>query len=279
MKQQYFITLVFSFLFLSCTSFRFKELEIEQAQTLKGSVKEIKIRKEYFNFRLDLKERDTVSLTEEYTFIYDKNNKPIKQIEKYPKGKVENIFSYNRDSSLKSEIAHYPQYVLKQTYKYDNKKNDIEYAQFENDSLVFKKSKKHDSKNNPVEISYYYPRSNKSNSKVMFLYDYKSKSAICKMYDNKGKEVDYYLKYNYDKKGNVIRSQTIFYNSNNPSPNYSVSEYDNSNNLIKLTVIESGRTRITNFINKYDKIGNIVTTEKTSEGKLFMTTNYQITYY
>jgi len=279
MKQQHFFILTFSFLFLSCSSIRFKEQEIDQTQALKGSVKEMKIKKEYFNFRLDLKEKDTVSMMEEFTFVYAKNNKPIKQIEQNPKGEVENIFSYNKDGTLKNEIVKYPQYVSRQEYNYDKKKNNFEYSQFENDSLIIRKTKKFDSNNNPIEISYDNPKNTKSNSRVTFSYDYKAKSAIYKMFDYNNKEQDRYLKYNYDRRGNIIKIETINYNSNNPYPYYSIREYDNSDNLIKLIVIEYGRSRTINFINEYDRIGNIVTREKSSDGKLSMKVSYQITYY
>ena len=279
MKQQKILMLIYSFLFLSCSSIRFKEQEIDQTQALKGSIKEMKIKKEYFNFRLDLKEKDTVSMMEEFTFVYAKNNKPKKQIEQNPKGEVENIFSYNKDGTLKNEIVKYPQYVSRQEYKYDKKKNNFEYLQFENDSLIIRKTKKFDSNNNPIEITFFNSKNTKSNSRVTFSYDYKARFAIYKMYDYNNKEKDRYLKYNYDRRGNIIKIETINYNSKNPYPYYSIREYDDYDNLIKLIIVEYGGSRTINFINKYDRIGNIVTREKFSDGKLYMKVSYQIIYY
>jgi len=279
MKKQHFFILLFSFLFLSCASIRFKELEIDQTQALKGSVKEIKIKKEHSNFRLDLGEKDTVTMTEEYTFLYAKNNQLIKQFEDDETGEVAYIFSYNEDGTLKNQILKYPGNVSRQEYKYDEKKNNFEYLHFENDTLVFRKTKKFDSNNNPVEINYINPQSTKLDCRVTYSYDYQTKSAICKTFDYNNIEKDHYLKYNYDKRGNIIKSETIQYKPNNPNPYYSVKEYDNSDNIIKHTIMAYGSSRTINYIYEYDRVGNIVKSEKYYDGKLILKINNQITYY
>lgn len=279
MKQQHFFILIFSFLFLSCASIRFKELEIDQTQALKGSVKEIKMKKEYSNFRLDLREKDTVTMTEDYTFLYAKNNKLIKQFEDAAIGEVAYIYSYNEDGTLKNKVFKYPGNISREEYKYDKKKNNYDYSQFENDSLVFRKTKKFDTNNNPVEITFYNLKNTKSDSRVTYSYDYKTKSSICKIFDFENKEYDYYKKYNYDKRGNIIKSETIHYKSNNPKPYYSVMEYDKSDNIIKINLIQYGRSRTINYFYEYDSIGNVVRSEKSSNGKLSIKASYQITYY
>ena len=106
-----------------------------------------------------------------------------------------------------------------------------------------------------------------------------TKSAICKTFDYNNVEKDHQLKYNYDKRGNIIKSETIQYKPNNPNPYYSVKEYDNSDNIIKHTIMAYGSSRTINYIYEYDRVGNVVRSEKSSDGKLFVKVSYQITYY
>lgn len=276
MKHELFLIVIFSFLFLACSSIKFKELEIDQTQVLKGSVKELIVIKEHYDIRYE----DSVRRKERIDLFYDKNNRQIKQIDYYDKKNVETIFNYNKNGTVNNKITKYEKFISRKEYIYDQNKNNIEYCNFENDSLVLKKTKKFDSNNNVVEANYYHPKNVKLNSKQIFIWDYKSRTSVNKLFDYLGKEKDNYSIYNYDKKGNIIKTQIIKKKLNSSDSNFSFSEYDNFDNLTKLTIYDgNGQKRIMNFINTYDKVGNILLREEYSDGKLFLKVSYEITYY
>lgn len=269
MKIIYFLpTLIF---FISCSSIKIKELEIDHTQDLIGNVKSLNIITSYYRFNL----RDTTqTMTEKSTIYFNNKNQILKE-----RSSFFNETTYNyRNDNLESTVSTNKAGISKLEYIYDKNSNVIIYNEFQNDTLFFIKTSIYDSNNNPIERTYFHPYSKNINSSEKYVYDYKNKTVIIHSFDENNKLRNQYLKFFYDKRGFIIRTETINNNSNKQITS-SINEYDKLGNLIKRINYNENNDEVIIYKNQYDKRGNIVLREKILKNKLIEKTIYEITYW
>ncbi len=259
----------------SCSTVKFKEIEMDVIQELKGNIKEIRWKTLYFNTKF----KDSVRRQEDILVVYDKKYNTLKQIVFHPKGNIEEIYNYNSRGLLENIIAKYTKSISKAEYKYDKKNNIVQYNHYENDTLISSKLTKYDNKNNPIERKLINFKSPKNNWSEKILNDYKSRTSISQGFDEKNIESNSFIKTTYDKKGFIIQSESL--NKNNKSKSKSISEYDSYGNLtIFKSYNENGEVKsIRTAKNLYDKKGNIILRETFIDNKLFRRTTLEIVYY
>lgn len=276
MKLIYLISILFLF---SCQPIKIKHTNVDSTENLVGKIDRIDINK--FNY---LSNNKDTTVTKSIMF-FDSKNRIIKQIDqyytstdKYYTFTSEGIFIYN-DELLESTIAKIGNKIVHRTeYKYDNKKNLIEYRQLKNDTLSFLKTTVYDKKNNPVEQTYFHPNYKRNNSLEKFENDYKNRVVTIQGFDENNKIKNSYVKTYFDKKGNIIKTESIRADSNLNSS--SKIEFDKSGNLLRRTTFDrDGKAQQTReYKNTYDKKGNLIIQEIYSKDKLIEKTTFQITY-
>lgn len=273
MKKIYFISILFAF--LSCNSIKVKEMELDSTQDLVGKIKQI----EMTTFHYPINDKDTIVRKINSIIFFDKKNRITKQIDYYPKFIDETDFNY-KNNLLENTISKIGKRINKTEYKYDDKKNVIEYSQLENDTLHFKKSSIYDSKNNPIEQIYFHPNYKRNNSVEKFTYDYKNRTVNIQSFDEDNKPKNHYLKTYFNKKGFIIKTEFIYTNSNKGYSNTSIIEYDKLGNLTRRVSLDNdGKPKeSTDYKNTYDEKGNIIVREKYWKQKLIEKTAYKITY-
>lgn len=159
-------------LLFSCNSIKIKEMEMDSTQEWIGKIKQINIS----IFHYSINKKDSIDYIENSVVFFDIRNRTIKQIDYYSDASEETDFYY-KNNLLESTISKIEERIRKIRYKYDVKKNVIEYSVLENDSLNFLKTLIYDKKNNPIEISYFHPNDGMNKSKEKFEYDYRNRSV------------------------------------------------------------------------------------------------------
>ncbi len=273
MKKIFFISVVL--MFLSCNSVKIKRIEMDYTQDLIGKIKQI----EMSSFRYPTDKKDTVVHEEKSTAFFDKKNKIIKQIDYYPKFIDETYFNYKNDL-LESTVSKIDKRSSKIEFKYDDKKNIIQYSQLENDTLFFRKTSVYDKQNNRLEETFSHPRYKDNNNVDKFTNDYKNRTVTIQSFDKNNKPRNHYLINHFDKKGYIIKSEFIYTDSKKREPSISISEFDKRGNLTRRFGLDKdGKPKeVTEYKNTYDEKGNISTREKYSKEKLIEKTVYKITY-
>jgi hypothetical protein len=273
MKSFYILLLLVGF--TSCSSIKFKELELDVTQELKGSVKAVKSETLYYNSNY----KDSIARKMVIVISYDKKRNVLNQTDFYPKNKVETIYNYNDKGLLESTISGYVKQIRKASYKYDKNNNLTEYSQFQNDTLIFTKSIEYDDKNNSIKRTYSHFKYPNRNSVEKIINDYKQNSRTITSFDDKDKKSNSFSKMSFNKKGYLIKFETI--DKNLKVQSYSTFEYDGRGNLTKSTYFdENGSIKSTITANGvFDKEGNIILRERYRDDKIFEKTTYEITYY
>ncbi|CAM4279033.1 hypothetical protein [Flavobacterium terrigena] len=272
------IYLILILLLYSCKPIVFKELQMDHTQDLIGKIKEIKTK----NFYYTDNNKDTIINRWSSIMYFDKKNNIIKQIDKYSKFTAETS-NYYKDNLLEKTILKNGNSSTKIEYKYDKKKNLIEYNQIENDTLYFSKTIIYDSKCNPIEKKFFFPNHNpdyqRSNSIEKLTNNYKDRTVTIKGFDENQNLIDYSSKRYYNKNGFIIKIESI--RKDSKSKISTKSEFDKSGNLLNLTKFDTNGNvkEIVHYKNIYDKIGNIITREKYIKEKLIEKTTYDITYW
>lgn len=273
MKKIFFIPLIF--ILLSCNSIKIKEIGSDSTQELVGKIKKI----EMTELNYSVNDKDTIFLEVNSILFFDNKNRITKQIDYYPKFIDETDFNYKKDL-LEYTISKIENRINKIVYKYDTKKNIIEYSQFENDTLYFKKSIINDSKNNPIQKKYFYPNNKHLNSIENYTYDYKNRIVKIQSYDENNKSKKSNLKLSFNNKGYIIKTESINTDSNNGNSSSNIKEYDKLGNLIKkFSLDNNGKPKEAAYYkNTYDEKGNIIIREMYWNQKLLEKKIYKITY-
>lgn len=248
---------------------------MDSTQELLGKIKKI----EMITFHYPINDKDTIVRKVNSIIFFDNKNRITKQIDYYPNFIDETDFNY-KNNLLENTISKIGKRIRKIEYKYDEKKNIIEYSQLENDTLYFKKSSIYDSKNNPIEQIYFHPNYKRNNSLEKFTYDYKKRVVYVQSFDENNKPKKRYLKKYFNKKGYIIKTEFIYTDSNEGYTNTSIIEYDKLGNLIRRVSLDNnGKPKeTTDYKNTYDEKGNIIIREKYWKQKLIEKTSYKITY-
>jgi hypothetical protein len=251
-------------------------MELDTTQEIVGTVKQMEATiKKY-----DYKKNDTIVSKTNVTIFFDSKNNMIRQIYKHPKYTNETICQYNRDNLLESIIIKSKDRITKVEHKYDKKRNLIEYRQFENDTLNFIRTTIYNDANNPVQKTSNNLRNPKYSGVEEYTYNKKERSVSIRSFKKDDKTKKGYFKEYFDKKGYMIKTQSVSSDSDNNSRGESIMEYDKNGNLSKRVKLdENGNPRdITTYKNSYDEIGNIISREKRINNQLVETTNFEITY-
>lgn len=272
MKLTYLIPLLLIF---SCKPIKIKEIKMDLTQDLIGEIEQINVT----TFHYPLNSNDTIISTENSIITFNSKNKITKQIDSYSKFTEETTFIYNHDL-LVSTISKNGNRVRKIEYKYDNKKNIIEYKELENDTIYFIKTSIYDEKNNPINQTYLFPNYKSNNSLEKFETDYKNRTVKIQSFDENDKIKNHYLKTYFNKNGYIIKTETIYNDSNNRNSRSSIINYDKLGNLLsRISFDNSGNIKVsTEYKNTFDEKGNIIIREKYSDEKLVQKKTYQITY-
>ena len=272
------IYLILILLLCSCKPIVFKELQMDYTQNLIGKIKEIKTK----NFYYTDNNKDTIINRWSSIMYFDKKNNIVKQIDKYSKFTAETS-NYYKDNLLEKTILKNGNSSTKIEYKYDKKKNLIEYNQIENDTLYFSNTIIYDSKCNPIEKKFFFPNHNpnykRSNAFEKLTNNYKDRTVTFNGFDENQNPIDYSSKRYHNKNGFIIKTEAI--RKDSKSRISTKSEFDKSGNLLNLTKFDSNGNikEIVSYKNVYDKIGNIITREKYIKEKLIEKTTYDITYW
>lgn len=274
MKKIYFLPIILLVLF-SCNSIKIKELDIDATQELIGKVKQMEV----ITFRYPTDEKDSIIEKDSSIFYFDLKNRIVKQIDSYLKFRYETDFNYN-NNLLESEVSKIRKRKLKTEYKYDNKNNNIEYNRFENDTLNFRKTSVFDNQNNPLERTYFHPNYKSNNSLSKYTYDYKNRTINIQSFDEKNLPSNVYLKYHFNKKGYVIKTEFIYTDANKGHSKTNIMEYDKLGNVTRIDGLdEDGKLQvIIEYKNICDEKGNIIIREKFWRQKVIEKRLFKITY-
>jgi hypothetical protein len=274
MQKIYFLPIILLVL-SSCNSIKIKELDIDATQELIGKVKQMEV----ITFRYPTDEKDTIIEKDSSVFYFDLKNKIVKEIDCYLKFKYETDFNY-KNNLLESQVSKIRKRNRKVEYKYDKKSNVIEYNQLENDTLKFRKTSVYDKQNNPLERTYFHPSYKSNNSISKYSYDYKSRTINIQSFDENNLPSNHYLKYFFNKKGYIIKTETIYTDSNKGYTRNSILEYDKLGNVNRIAGLdEDGKMQvIIEYKNICDKKGNIIIREKYWKKKLIEKRTFKITY-
>lgn len=248
---------------------------MHSTQNLIGNINKMDVTTLYYPINIE----DTIDRTEKSILFFDSKNKIIKQIDQYSKFTDETIYNYNKDL-LENIILKSGTNVTKIEYKYDNKKNIIDYRQLVNDSIHFIKTSTYDKKNNPIKNTYLHPYYKSNNGIENFEYDYKNRTVKIQVFDENNKIENHYLKIYFDNNGYQIKTEFIYTDLNKDYSTNSKIEYDKFGNLIRRTTFDKdGKIKnSTEYKNTYDKKGNLIMIDEYSDEKLIERTTYQITY-
>jgi hypothetical protein len=273
MKLLYLIPI---FLLFSCTSIKIRETGMDSIQDLIGEIKQINVT----TYRYPINSKDTIVDIGKSIVFFDSRNKIIKQIDQYPKYSQVSTFNYT-NGLLESTVSKNEKNTSKVEFKYDKRKNVIEFRQFINDKLVFLKTTLYDKRNNPIEKNYYHPNLKSSNQIAKFENDYKNRTVKILSFDDNNKSKETYLKEYFDKKGFIIKTELVFLDSRKSYSGSTKNEYDKLGNLVKKTSsdMDGKNVESTTYKNTYDDKGNIIIREKYYDEKLFEKTICQITYW
>ncbi|NOQ92816.1 MAG: hypothetical protein GQ552_08910 [Flavobacteriaceae bacterium] len=231
-------------------------------------------------FHYPISKKDTIGWKEHTVIFLDKKNIPLKQTDYYPNSTSETTFNY-RNGLLQNKISKIKNSIRKTEYKYDKRKNLIEYNQFENDTLYFSKTSNYDSKDNLIRQKFFNPNYKRNISVEKFTHDYKNRNVSIQGFDKNNLPENVYLKIYYDKKGRSIKTETIYRYLNKEYSTYSTYEYDKLGNLTKhISFDKNGNPKeVSYYKNIYDEKGNIIIREKYWQNKIFIKTNIEITYW
>ena len=258
----------------SCSSIKFRDFEMDVTQEFKGSIKEIHWTIFYYN----TKYTDSVSSISEFLVTYDEHYNTLKQIDYYQKkAPLEEIYDYNSKGLLANIIVHYPKYVSKTEYKYDQKNNLIENNHYKNDTLQTSKVTTYDKKNNWIEQKFINLYSPKNCWTEKYTNDYKNKTVIGQGFDANNKPSKTYTITTYDTSGRILKCETV---AKDKRTLYYTNKYDNRGNLTKAMFYDNKETvqSIRTIKNTYDQYGNFIIREHFNKNKLTQKTVLDIVY-
>jgi len=264
--------LVSFLLLIACKPIKFRQLESDQTQEMKGKVREIAITE--YNYKAYKK--DTVPTTSKIFIFYNKNKKITRITQVYPDYSSEK-FLYYENNLLVTEEWKLKGRTIRRKNKYDNRNNNIETYSYKNDTLESITTLSYDRRNNLVSETTISKKNKRKNEIDKFIIDYE-KRIITHSPTN---DENIFTKIHYNKKGYIIKTETIYPEANSILSSISSSEYDSSGNIIRKTISDKDNVvkSIWEYKNKYDKKGNIIVREKFLNGKLFIKSDYKITYW
>jgi hypothetical protein len=273
MKLIYLVLLLFS---VSCKSIKIRGIESDSTQELIGKIRSLNVN----TFHYPISKKDTIGWEEHTVILFDKKNKPLKQTDYYPNSTSETTFNY-RNGLLQIKISKIVNSIRKTEYKYDKRKNLIEFNRFENDTLYFSKTSNYDSKDNLIRQTFFHPNYKRNNSVEKFTHDYKNRNISVKSFDENNLPKNGYLKIYYDKKGRIIKTETIYRRLKKEYSTYYTNEYDKLGNLTKrMRFDKNGSPKdVSYYKNIYDEKGNIIIREEYWKDKIIIKTNTEITYW
>lgn len=268
MKSLSFLLLL---ILCSCSSIKIKEIKDDYTQPLIGKVKSINAT--IYEYRIA--KNDTTFWTKTDLMEFDTNNNLIKETKINEDEKIE--FNYQYTNGLLTEMTSpYDKNNYKTIFIYDNNKNCVEEKAFNENKTFHAVNRIFDEFNNPIEEKRSF--FGKMSHSTKTTYDYKQKIILNE------KSMDTLLtgtmktKMNFDKKGYIIRKETLKENSPNNFEEYKI---DKAGNLIqKITHYSDGTIKeIFSYQNTYDKKGNIIVRKKFYNGKLVGKTTFDIVYW
>lgn len=260
-------------LLFSCKSTKFKDIEADYTQGLKGNIAQMVIKNiTYHNKTADLN-ANTVTSTQ----FFKAKNIIVKQVDEFPNFTDETVFSYDGKGRLETQVSTVGERIRTVKYRYDGSDNLLEYKEDENGKIIFVKTFVYDRRNNPIKVMYKHPHRTSASDVDIYKYDYKDRTAAIQSFSENSEPGPDYLKVWYDKNGNIIKTQTI---GNEKRDGYSTCEYDNRGNLFqrKSFKIDGEQEGSTTYKNSYDQKGNIIIREKYSGDKLVEKFLFQIEY-
>lgn len=262
-------------IFFSCNSIKIEEYDTDATQELIGKVKQMEV----ITFRYPTDEKDTIIEKDSSVFYFDLKNRIVKQVDCYLKFRHETDFNY-KNNLLQSQVSKIRKRKLKTEYKYDKKSNIIEYSNLENDTLKFKKTSVYDKQNNPLEVTYFHPNSERNINVDKYTYDYKKRIINIQGLDKNKIANNHYIKYHFNKKGYIIKTETIYTDANKGYSRNSILEYDKLGNVTRISGLDEGGKLqgIIEYKNTCDKKGNIIIREKLWKQKVIEKRTFKITY-
>ena len=270
MKIVYLSILV---LFASCKTLKIRDLDYDTIPMAKSKIKQIQEIITYYN----IKHKDSIMHIDNIIQYYDSNNNIIKEVSFIPNTSGDVIFFYKNGLLIKKE---YPdeKYQSSIEWKYDNKKNVIEYKNFYNNVVTHRNVSVYGKNNNLLEKIYYH--SNKKNSISKFEYDYKKRIVKIVTYDDKNFNNSDYVNHHFDKSGYIIKTEYIRTDEKKSNSFSSIIEYDDKKNIVKRSSYDNKNQLKGTTVYKYnyDKRGNMIEKNKYVNEKLSEKTIRIITY-
>lgn len=269
MKIFYFGIILICF---SCSTMKFRENELDTTQELRGKIKSI----HFTNLSYSLEGDHELEWTDSLEVYYGAKNRLDMELLFLKKDTVCTKFIYNRMGLLDNSITTYLDRTgrsIKAEYLYDEHGNLIEYNTFENGNKTFKKTFLYDSFNNKVEENYFISKT----GMYKFVNDYKT-NTVTAIRDSDTIFNKNYSKSYYDKKGYVIRIETI---QDKKVKNAFTFKYDKKGNLLKSTIYNDSNIQEPNgeYKNVFDSKGNIVKRDEYLNGRLINSSLRRIEYY
>lgn len=271
-----FILIVFSL--ISCKSIEIENIDIETStvKNLQGKVKELEIIScQYYTNNINSEKIDSLNIHS--IIFFNKKKRILKQIDSYPNFKSEVNYNY-KNKLLVSTVTKIANRIDRTEYKYDEKKNLINYKSFQNDTLCININYKYDLKNNPILVQkiFYIDGKEKRKDNFKNIYNYKDQTVKQCNLNQKNSDNGFYITY-YDDKGKEIKSESI--DSLENIKNSVTYEYDKSGNLIKKINTSNQQRQIHNYEYKFDKRKNIIQIIEIFENKTMSKTNIMIKYW
>lgn len=270
------ISFLFLFLLFSCTTAKFHTMDdaYDMTTKLKGKVKSMEMTS------FVIVNNDTIDGKIKRNYYFDKKNLLKEQ---YSSGKYsdETVYKYNSkgliEGSITKDIS--DSKFTKSEFEYDKKKNCISIKYFGNDTLHNIKTSKYDNKNNVIEEEVNNLQNEKNSWKQTYIYNYKKRICLLKVFDANNKEKSSTLEFHYDKSGNIIKINQI--NSKNNINIYISIDYDKFGNSISYLSLDHKKNIKTNnsIKNEYDRKGNLIKSETFDNGKLIDISIFDIKYW
>ena len=248
----------------SCRSIKIIESSIPFLPSLNGKVEKMEV------LTIELI-NDTVVERDTMKVFYDSRNRVFKTTELgsetqyyYQKGMLESKIHFKFSDSK----------VIREKFKYDKAGNQTEFRQLFENELYLVKTSLYDSKNNVTSVT--YDRQG-SLERMEYTYKYNKKYYVVQGYNHNNVREGNYLKFQFDKKGNVAQVEFIYPDSK--FNRVSQMEFDIHGNCVKRTYIdEHGIESITKYEYTYEKQGNVRVRNTYFNNKLIEKTEYNIIY-
>lgn len=275
------VKLLFLFLLIllqSCQSVKIKENKepLYRVQEKFGTIKEIRVSKISHQSATNAGLLSEGSLTK---FWYT-NGKMIKQEDHNNDKSIDyTIFEYDGKlvtRSTTTSTAANREFIVER--KYDKKHNEIEHIAFWNKMLDAKWIMKYDSKGNVIEKEY-FDRSGKLDRLEKFDIDYRKQKVTVQEFDKEGKASDYYSTFEFDNLGNRTKHELIYTTKKYSS--CTKFEYDKKGNLLRYYSCNPNDKNHNTVVYNYtfDSVGNIIKREEIINNILVKTTITDIIYW